>query len=190
MNRSTPANDTRNEPNDYTDRAEYTDDAAEAASQAADTARCFTWADALIERGVIGEGQRDEAERAMMAMLTAGTSSGPRDDRARDLVRRMLIAASKPTPVQGFQNATRAALVRVLRARQWTPGVLHSLHRIDPAFRAVTREIYEREIASDDLVFAARLSVAVGAFGDRDVARSLDAFRVASREQSRKPRKR
>src|SRR6185369_9547353 len=143
--------------------------------------------------------QRRDAERALVAMLTAGTSAGPCDDRARDLVRRMLIQSKKSTPVELGRDQRRGALVRVLpevRRALNERGDLHwretlrSLCKIDPEFRTVTREICDRALAPSDHRFAARLAVAVGAFGDRDEATAFKRFQSAAREQSRKPGKR
>jgi hypothetical protein len=177
--------------NDYTDQTEFILDPAEAAAQGANTACVVTWAEGLVERGVISEAQRRDAEHALWAMLTAGTSRGPRDDRARDVVRRMLIASQAPTPPKHREHQRRAALVRVLEFGKWDgTATIRSLRRVDLKFRTITKEAFEKAIDPSVHRFAARLSVAFGAFNDHEIGRAFDAFAMAAREQSRKPRKR
>ena len=193
-----PAKKPPAKPFAYGGGAEYEPDPARVAAFCADVARCLTLPDELVECGEISKAERRAAELIMGAMLPSKTP-GPRDDRRRDLRRRLLLEAAKPTPPQTAIAQRRIALKQVLpdlRRVLREPSELGwlelrmTLRRINPDLARLTPAQCEKAVARryPNRICAA-LTVPVKAFGDRNEQTAFERFRDA-RECLRKPRTR
>lgn len=124
---------------------------------------------------------------ALYALLDAAAAGGAVAAKQLRAVGQLL---TRETP---SRNAERVRVLALLEPREWRRGrvpLTYYLGRIDPAFSKLKLAQFEQARDKSIARFAARLCVAVRAFGDRDLDKTVTAFERAQREGSRKARSR